>query len=46
MTLRSVGDGAEEYVLGIESPLLVDAGPITTFEELTRTLVLKRRKAR
>lgn len=43
LTLRSVGDGAEEYVLGIESPLLVDAGPITTFEELTRTLALKRR---
>lgn len=43
-TLRSVGDGAEQYVLGVENPLLIDAGPISTFEELTRTLVLKRSK--
>jgi biopolymer transport protein ExbD len=44
MTLRSVGDAPNEYVLGIQSPLLTDAGPISTFEELTRTLVLKRAK--
>lgn len=44
LTLRSVGNAPNEYVLGVESPLLTDAGPITTFSELTRTLVLKRTK--
>lgn len=42
LTLRSLGDASQEYVLGVESPLLTDNGPITSFGELTRTLTAKR----
>jgi len=44
VTLRSVGDAADQYVLGVQSAVLLDAGPISTFDELTRALVLKRNR--